>query len=121
MVSCDRCKKNVTRNSCKLTCKLCSQVFHAACVGLSRYDKVDNNWSCLVCNEALFPFNQIYDDNEFIGTVRDQPIIADEIYAGMIFPGRNFCSFAEVTSKVPTIICGGLAKRFLVPGWRIGW
>ena len=49
------------------------------------------------------------------------PIIADEIYAGMIFPGCGFSSFAEVSKRVPTIVCGGLAKRFLVPGWRMGW
>ena len=49
------------------------------------------------------------------------PIIADEIYAGMVFPGREFNSFAAVSNRVPMIVCGGLAKRFLVPGWRLGW
>jgi len=49
------------------------------------------------------------------------PIIADEIYAGMVFPGREFTSFAAVSNRVPMIVCGGLAKRFLVPGWRLGW
>ena len=39
----------------------------------------------------------------------------------MVFPGRSFSSFAEVSTTVPTIVCGGLAKRFLVPGWRLGW
>lgn len=24
-------------------------------------------------------------------------------------------------SGVPILACGGLAKRFLVPGWRVGW
>ena len=48
------------------------------------------------------------------------PIIADEIYAGMVFPGREFTSFAAVSNRVPMIVCGGLAKRFLVPGWRLG-
>ena len=34
----------------------------------------------------------------------------------MIFPGKEFHSFASITKRVPVIVCGGLAKRFLVPG-----
>uniref|UniRef100_S4RJM6 Tyrosine aminotransferase n=1 Tax=Petromyzon marinus TaxID=7757 RepID=S4RJM6_PETMA len=28
---------------------------------------------------------------------------------------------APLTSEVPILACGGLAKRWLVPGWRMGW
>lgn len=49
------------------------------------------------------------------------PIIADEIYAPMVFPGRgSFHSFAAA-AKGPVLEVSGLAKRFMVPGWRIGW
>lgn len=28
---------------------------------------------------------------------------------------------ASLSSDVPILSCGGLAKRWLVPGWRLGW
>eukprot|EP01104_Vermistella_antarctica_P011667 TRINITY_DN3284_c0_g1_i2.p1 TRINITY_DN3284_c0_g1~~TRINITY_DN3284_c0_g1_i2.p1 ORF type:complete len:419 (+),score=67.19 TRINITY_DN3284_c0_g1_i2:71-1327(+) len=51
------------------------------------------------------------------------PIISDEIYANMVFKSSKakFYSAAHLTSTVPILVVGGLAKRFLVPGWRMGW
>lgn len=48
------------------------------------------------------------------------PILADEIYANMIFEGETFTSCAEV-SNGPVYVLGGLAKQYLAPGWRVGW
>ena len=44
-----------------------------------------------------------------------------EIYADMVFQTETFYSMASISSTVPILTCGGLAKRFLVPGWRVGW
>jgi tyrosine aminotransferase len=49
------------------------------------------------------------------------PIIADEVYHGMVFSHASFHPFGQVSQRVPILCCGGLTKRFLVPGWRIGW
>ena len=49
------------------------------------------------------------------------PVIADEIYAGQVFKGHTFTSVSDVTTDVPRIVIGGLAKNFIVPGWRMGW
>ncbi|ERL91486.1 hypothetical protein D910_08816 [Dendroctonus ponderosae] len=49
------------------------------------------------------------------------PVIADEIYERLVYPGKKFISTAALSSEVPILVCGGLAKRFLVPGWRLGW
>ena len=49
------------------------------------------------------------------------PIISDEIYAEMVFPGSSFHSIASVSTKVPALVCGGLSKQYMIPGWRIGW
>jgi tyrosine aminotransferase len=49
------------------------------------------------------------------------PIISDEIYAEMIFPGHTFHSIASVGVAVPSLICGGIGKQYLIPGWRLGW
>ena len=49
------------------------------------------------------------------------PIISDEIYADMVFSEHTFHSIAAVASNVPVLVCGGTAKKYLIPGWRIGW
>ena len=32
-----------------------------------------------------------------------------------------YVPIASLTTTVPVLSCGGLTKRFLVPGWRMGW
>ncbi|ORC92931.1 tyrosine aminotransferase [Trypanosoma theileri] len=49
------------------------------------------------------------------------PLIADEIYAGLVFPGDSFISVAEFQTSIPRFILGGLSKTFMIPGWRFGW
>ncbi|PWU88022.1 putative tyrosine aminotransferase, putative,L-tyrosine:2-oxoglutarate aminotransferase [Trypanosoma cruzi] len=49
------------------------------------------------------------------------PLIADEIYAGLVFSGETFTSVADFDTPVPRFILGGLSKVFMVPGWRLGW
>lgn len=55
------------------------------------------------------------------------PIIADEIYEDMVFKGNEYIPMAKLCQEsedefgVPVLTCSGLSKRFLVPGWRVGW
>jgi len=52
------------------------------------------------------------------------PIIADEIYYGLVYDkeeGEEFYSFANLTTDVPIICCGAISKVYCVPGWRLGW
>lgn len=39
----------------------------------------------------------------------------------MVYPGKVFHSVSSLSKNVPVLSCGGLTKRFLVPGWRMGW
>jgi tyrosine aminotransferase len=48
------------------------------------------------------------------------PVIADEVYDRMTF-GDPYVSMGEIETHVPVFVLGGLAKRWLVPGWRVGW
>jgi tyrosine aminotransferase len=48
------------------------------------------------------------------------PVIADEVYDRMTF-GDPYVSMGEIETEVPVFVLGGLAKRWLVPGWRVGW
>lgn len=49
------------------------------------------------------------------------PIISDEIYADMVYAPNQFYPLAPLSKNVPILTVGGLAKRWLVPGWRLGW
>ena len=48
-------------------------------------------------------------------------MIADEIYAYSVFKGETFHPLATCTKTVPILSCCAISKRFLVPGWRLGW
>ena len=39
----------------------------------------------------------------------------------MIFGGEKFFPIASLAHNVPVLTLGGLSKRWLVPGWRLGW
>ena len=39
----------------------------------------------------------------------------------MVYHETTFHSFCELAHRIPVVHVGGLAKRFLVPGWRLGW
>eukprot|EP00118_Oscarella_pearsei_P019297 m.204162 g.204162 ORF g.204162 m.204162 type:complete len:427 (+) comp39639_c1_seq1:51-1331(+) len=49
------------------------------------------------------------------------PILSDEVYSDTVFPGVAYTSFASLSDHVPIIVCDSLGKRYLVPGWRMGW
>jgi len=38
-----------------------------------------------------------------------------------VFKGEVFHPLATLSTNVPILSCSGLTKRFLVPGWRMGW
>ena len=39
----------------------------------------------------------------------------------MVFGNNAFYPMASLTTTVPVVTVGGLAKQFLIPGWRVGW
>lgn len=49
------------------------------------------------------------------------PIIADEVYGTMTYNGAQFYPIATLEPKVPVLTCDSIAKRYLIPGWRLGW
>jgi tyrosine aminotransferase len=53
------------------------------------------------------------------------PIVADEVYGSLTFGLSEFHPMAKVAAecgnRVPVITTSGLAKQYLLPGWRCGW
>ncbi|GCC20459.1 hypothetical protein chiPu_0019019 [Chiloscyllium punctatum] len=50
-----------------------------------------------------------------------EALIDDKTACIIVFPECKFIALSSLSSNVPILSCGGLAKRWLVPGWRMGW
>lgn len=48
-------------------------------------------------------------------------VIADEVYGHLAFGADPFVAMGVFGSVAPVITLGSLSKRWLVPGWRLGW
>lgn len=48
-------------------------------------------------------------------------IISDEVYAHIVFGEKPFIPMGFFASTVPVITLGSISKKWMVPGWRIGW
>lgn len=87
---------------------------------------IDANTAALIVTNPSNPCGSVFSKNhlEAILSIAEKhylPIIADEIYEHFVFPGQQFHAVSSLSKKVPVLSCGGLTKRFLVPGWRMGW
>uniref|UniRef100_A0A0K2SYQ4 Tyrosine aminotransferase n=2 Tax=Lepeophtheirus salmonis TaxID=72036 RepID=A0A0K2SYQ4_LEPSM len=90
-------------------------------------DAIDENTAAIVVNNPSNPCGAAFSPKHLKDVIRIAelhkiPIIADEIYDYFTFSDDfEFVPMASLTSEVPILSCGGLTKRFLVPGWRLGW
>lgn len=88
---------------------------------------IDHRTRAILVNNPSNPCGSVYSKEhlEEIVKVAERyclPIIADEIYAHMVFDGSEFHRIATLaTKRVPVLSVNGLAKQYLVPGWRVGW
>nr|ADD54646.1 aminotransferase family protein [Bruguiera gymnorhiza] len=48
-------------------------------------------------------------------------VIADEVYGHLAFGHNPFIPMGVFGSIVPVLTLGSLSKRWIVPGWRLGW
>lgn len=83
--------------------------------------------ACLMVNNPGNPTGSVYSKahlRELCALCEDArvPIVADEVYAGMAFDGRDaYTPIAAVRGGCPVISVGALSKLWLAPGWRLGW
>ncbi|XP_017886559.1 tyrosine aminotransferase [Ceratina calcarata] len=88
--------------------------------------QIDESTAAIIINNPSNPCGSVFTKDHIVEVLDLAarfyvPIIADEIYEHMVFPGQTFHSLASLSRDVPVLSCSGLTKRFLVPGWRMGW
>ncbi|XP_068621400.1 tyrosine aminotransferase [Battus philenor] len=89
-------------------------------------NQIDDDTAAIVVINPSNPCGSVYNklhlnDILDIASRNRVPIIADEIYEHFVFSGNEFTAISSLSKDVPVLTCGGLTKRFLVPGWRMGW
>lgn len=87
---------------------------------------LDDKTACIVVNSPSNPCGNVFSRQHIIDILdvasrHKIPILADEIYAHFVFPPQKYFSMSSLSEDVPILSCGGLTKRFLIPGWRMGW
>ncbi|KAK6111657.1 tyrosine aminotransferase [Brugia pahangi] len=87
---------------------------------------IDNRTRAIVVNNPPNPTGIVLSKNQLesilqVAFEKRIPIIADEVYGTMTYNGAEFHPIATLKPKVPILTCDSIAKRFLLPGWRLGW
>ena len=84
---------------------------------------IDDQTVAILINNPSNPCGSVFDEKHLkaileIAEKYCLPIIADEIYEHFVFEGspKKYVPMAKLSSNVPVLSCGGLTKRWLVPG-----
>lgn len=84
----------------------------------------------IVVNNPSNPTGSVYSEQHLSKIVQlaqslKLPLVADEVYGDLTFCGHPFHPLASIAASlgghVPVITASGLAKQYLLPGWRVGW
>jgi len=88
--------------------------------------QIDGNTKAILLNNPSNPCGNVFSEEHLrqileVAERHRLPIISDEIYGELAFSFAPFTPIARLTTTVPVIVTGGMAKQYCVPGWRVGW
>lgn len=95
-------------------------------VDLAQLDELADDKTCaILINNPSNPCGAVYSEahlKKIMSKAEELcvPIISDEVYAQISFK-EKFLACAAATTKVPVLAVNALSKRWLAPGWRLGW
>ena len=87
----------------------------------------DENTVAIIVNNPSNPCGAVYSEQHLRAICATcealrLPIIADEVYEDVAFDvDRPFIPVASFSGRVPVMSVSALSKRWLAPGWRVGW
>lgn len=81
---------------------------------------IDTHTKAIIINNPSNPCGSVYSRAHLEAIVaiarrHRVPLIADEVYANMVFAGQTFVPLADVCGDVPCFSVGGVAKQVRVP------
>ena len=87
---------------------------------------IDSRTKLIVVTNPSNPCGSVYPQHHIraitdIAARHHLPVIADEIYMGLQYGEEKFHAVHLANREVPVILCGGIGKRYMIPGWRLGW
>jgi aspartate aminotransferase len=91
-------------------------------------DAVTERTKLLMLNNPGNPTGAVYSREELeslavVCREKDLYVLADEMYAKLIFDGREFVSFPSLNEDAlaRTVLINGASKAYAMTGWRIGY
>jgi len=86
------------------------------------------NTKAIILNNPSNPTGMVYDAAQLkaladVCVKHDLYIVADEIYASLVYDGKSFTSIASLGEEVKKrlILINGVSKSYAMTGWRIGY
>lgn len=78
--------------------------------------KIDEKTTAIIYNNPSNPCGSVFEREhilEFLSIAERYriPVIADEIYEDLVFPGNTFHAIASLTDEVPVLHCSGTTKK----------
>eukprot|EP00106_Octopus_bimaculoides_P006514 XP_014773956.1 PREDICTED: tyrosine aminotransferase-like [Octopus bimaculoides] len=85
----------------------------------SDYD--DLEWTDIITDTEKGTFIQATGPTKPLSVTAEPIEYLIQLFPTTVFHDQTFHSVASLSTDVPVLTCSGIAKRFLVPGWRMGW
>ncbi|NCB74835.1 MAG: pyridoxal phosphate-dependent aminotransferase [Clostridia bacterium] len=89
---------------------------------------ISSKTKAIMINNPSNPTGMLYTREELVKIAEvckkhDIYIIADEIYSGLVYDGKEFVSIATLSQDTyeRTILITGVSKSYAMTGWRIGY